>query len=252
MIRPDFSFEKRLWEKGLKFIGGCDEVGRGCFAGPVVAGVCVFDKNSYFQTPVLNEIGEAIYINDSKRLTNLRREKADGWIKRNCLAWGVGLGTVAEINKVGLSKATFSAFRRAVREVSEKLNTRVEYLLIDAFYIPYIRGLCMPHKTDKLKNRKTKELKKYKFCGNQLAIVYGDEMSISIAAASIIAKVYRDNLMISLSKKYKAYGWEKNKGYGTIKHCETIKKYGLTRHHRKQFVQTFLNNSFSSQVRSET
>lgn len=101
----------------------------------------------------------------------------------------------------------------------------IDFLLIDAFYLPYTKGL----------RRK-----------NQLAIIKGDQKSFSIAAASIIAKVYRDNLMVKLSRKYEKYGWRKNKGYGTKKHIQAIKKWGITRLHRKQFLSKLLQSTQSS------
>jgi ribonuclease HII len=246
---PDFRFENKLWRKGYKFVAGCDEVGRGCFAGPVVASVCIFAPNSKFKFTTSNEVQKNIVINDSKKLTRLQRERASRWIKENCIGWGIGLGSVAEINRLGLSKATNSAFRRAVKDLNKKVKHGVDYLLIDAFYIPYIRGLLMPLKTQKLLNKKSKKLKDIKPYAGQLAIVNGDERSFSIAAASIIAKVYRDKLMKDLSKKFVTYGWETNKGYGTRKHISEIKKHGSTKHHRKIFVASCLNNSSSFPVR---
>src|SRR3989344_9227173 len=106
---PDFYFERKLWLKGCEFVAGCDEVGRGCFAGPVVCGCVAFDKKT------LNEIftNETPKIDDSKKLTSKQREVADKWIRKNCLTWGVGIGTVAEINNRGIVSATSSGFRRA-------------------------------------------------------------------------------------------------------------------------------------------
>src|SRR3989344_2453503 len=102
---PDFHFERKLWKRGFKLIAGCDEVGRGCFAGPVVASACAFAPNSNFQIPqlrrgfvgqaIFNEKGEKIIINDSKKLTALQREKSAIWIKKNCLAWGIGKATAS-------------------------------------------------------------------------------------------------------------------------------------------------------------
>jgi len=127
-------------------------------------------------------------INDSKKLTSKQREAADKWIRKNALSFGIGEASVAQINKFGIKKATEIAFRRSIHSISQYHN--IDFLLIDAFYIPYVRGL----------RRK-----------NQKAIVKGDSLSISIAAASIIAKVYRDKLMLNLSKnpKYKKYNWHK-------------------------------------------
>ncbi len=242
---PDFSFEKRLWRRGFKFVAGVDEVGRGSFAGPVVAGCCVFDKKGIKKISL-----QDLKIYDSKKLKPKQRESCFLWIKENALAWGVGLGEVSEINKFGIGKTTLKAFRRAVNEVNKKLNKKfkgkkgkvgVEYLLLDAFYLPFIRGLPRK-KTQKLKGVKDKRESFEILDSNsrQLAIIKGDEKSFSIACASIVAKVYRDNLMKKLSKKYKEYGWAKNKGYGTKTHQEAIKKFGITKYHRKAFVRRLL------------
>lgn len=220
MELPSFSFEKKLHQKGYKFIAGADEVGRGCFAGPLVAGCVIFDKKMIFNFKNKKlPIGDGVIINDSKKLSAKQRKIADKWIRENAVSVGIGLVSVAKINKFGIKKATEIAFRKAVRDCKSK----IDYLLVDAFYIPYVKGL---------KRR------------NQKAIIKGDCKSISIAAASIIAKVYRDNLMLRLSKnrKYKKFGWEKNKGYGTLQHRDAILKYGQTRHHRNAFVSTWMKN----------
>ncbi|MGA3292284.1 MAG: ribonuclease HII [Candidatus Microgenomates bacterium] len=226
MTLPDFSFEKKLQKQGYKFIAGVDEVGRGCFAGPVVAAAVAFVPINNYQFTIFNKLQNKIIINDSKQLTPRQRELASFWIKRNAYCYGIGKAGVGEINKFGIKKATEIAFRKAIKNCNE----RIDYLLIDAFYIPYVKGL----------RRK-----------NQKPIIKGDTKSISIAAASIIAKVYRDSLMTNLNKnpKYRKYKWAKNKGYGTKQHQEAIKKYGSTRQHRKQFVETWINNSSSSQAR---
>lgn len=210
MELPDFSYEQNLWEKGFKNIAGIDEVGRGCLAGPVVTGCVVFDSLSFRPR---EESGEIPIINDSKKLSPKQRKLANDWIKKNSLKWGLGSATVPEINKHGIVKATNIAFRRAIINSEVK----VDHLLIDAFYVPFIKGL----------RRK-----------NQTPIIKGDCLSVSIAAASIIAKVHRDNLMLSLSKnpKYKKYGWGRNKGYGTKEHQLAIKKHGQTRLHRVSFL----------------
>lgn len=225
---PDFAFERKLWRKGFKVIAGADEVGRGAWAGPVVASAVAFAPNSKLQ--ILNS---KIRINDSKLLSQKQREKAEKWIKKNCLAWGVGEASVSVINRLGLGKATQIAFRRAIAECNKRLVTTdyslqqktkpvvrrlwtVDFLLIDAFYLPYTKGI----------KRK-----------NQFAIVKGDTKSISIASASILAKVYRDKLMVRFAQKHKRYAWGQNKGYGTKSHQKAILKYGLTRLHRKQFVR---------------
>jgi len=227
---PDFKYEKESWKKGFTNVAGIDEVGRGCFAGAIVAGCVVFDKNtiSTFKDTVLQG-SRKIIINDSKQLTSKQREAADKWIRKNAFAFGIGQASVAQINRVGIKKAWEIAFRKAIKDC----GVSVEYLLIDAFYIPYVKGL----------RRK-----------NQRAIIKGDSKSVSIAAASIIAKVYRDRLMISLSKqaKYKKYKWGSNKGYGTREHRNAIKKYGVSNQHRRAFVNTWLSKSEARNPKSQT
>ena len=239
---PDFSFEKRLWKKDYKFVAGCDEVGRGCFAGPVVTSCVVFQKNTFDTFDTFGTSDAFPKIDDSKKLSAVQRERAAKWIKKNSLAWGIGVGKVSEINRLGMSKATYSAFRRSITIANKKTGSRVDYLLIDAFYIPYVRGLRIPLKTLRLRSGQAKKFGDLEISGRQLAIIDGDEKSLSIAAASIIAKVYRDRLMESLSKKskFKKYGWDKNKGYGTKKHQEAILRHGITKFHRKKFIESFL------------
>ncbi len=204
---PTFKFENEYWEKGHKVIGGIDEVGRGALAGPVFAGCVIFSSGFVFSG------AEGDIINDSKVLTQKQREVASIWIKENSLSWGIGSASVAEINKFGIVKATEKAFRRAIKDS----NTKLDFLLIDAFYVPNIKNLRRER---------------------QLAIVKGDSLSVSIAAASIIAKVARDSLMtkLSLNPKYKKYLWHKNKGYGTLEHRNAIKNEGKTRLHRVSFL----------------
>lgn len=247
MKYPNFYYEKRLWKKGFKIVAGVDEVGRGCFAGPIVAAAVAF-------TPaicdMLYEIRDTIKIDDSKKLTERQRIITNKWIKENAATWGIGEASVAEINRLGMARATRSAFRRAVAKANIRAHARIDFLLIDAFYIPYIRGFPMRRKYIR-KKHKLRDSR-----ARQLAIVNGDEKSFSIAAASIIAKVYRDRLMEKLGKRknFQKFTWGQNKGYGTKAHREAILKYGTTRYHRKQFVETFykkeLNSSFSSPVQS--
>lgn len=201
MIYATLEEEKKLWNKGFKLVCGIDEVGRGCFAGPVVVGAVIF--------PLEVEIPPE-QIADSKLLKPMQRKRAVELIKSKALAWAVVEVGVPTINKKGIGKATQMAFRKAVKE----LDKRPDFVLIDAFYIKRLIGL----------RRK-----------NQKPIVKGDQKSISIAAASIIAKVHRDKLMKSYHKKYPYYLFGKNKGYGTKLHQEAIKKHGLTRLHRKSF-----------------
>jgi ribonuclease HII len=221
--KPTFKYEEKVWRRDFRFVAGADEVGRGALAGPIVAGAVVFDS----ARPGLAEV-EAVGIDDSKRLTKIKREELDRFIKKNCLAWGIGEVPVAFINRRGIVAATRCAFRRAIVECNRKLTLdsrhwTVDFLLVDAFYIPYVKGL----------RRK-----------NQLAIVKGDQKSLSIAAASIVAKVYRDKLMVSLARchleRLGMYGWERNKGYGTREHQTAIRRWGPTRLHRKLFIRKLL------------
>lgn len=225
MKLPDFSFEKRLWKRGFKFVAGVDEVGRGCLAGPVMAACVVFAPGT--------KIPKGVVINDSKKLSPKKRLRAFFWIKRNCATWGVAKVSAKVIDKIGMAKATQAAMRRAVISAEKRVNKRIDYLLIDAFYTPYIRGLPMARKSAR-KNTKLNDTS-----ARQKAITGGDEKSFSIAAASIVAKVQRDRLMISLGEKprYKKYKWVSNKGYGTKEHREAITLYGPTGYHRKTFLK---------------
>lgn len=203
MIFPTPDEEIKLWIQGYRYVCGLDEVGRGCFAGPVVAGAVIFSPGTALP----------IGINDSKLLKPKQREKLAGQIKEVALAWSIGEIAVSHINKKGIGKATQMAFRKAVKI----LPVRVDFVLVDAFYIKHF-------------SRK-----------KQKAIVHGDRTSLSIAAASIIAKVYRDELMEKLDQKYPRYGFSKHKGYGTADHRAAIKKHGLSRVHRKSFnLEKFL------------
>lgn len=200
MIWANLSLERKLWQKGHKLICGIDEVGRGSFAGPVVTGAVVFSSDCQIPTGIA----------DSKLLKPRQREELADKIKDSAKAWAVAEVGVKTIDKVGIGKATQMAFRKVIRS----LDTKPDFVLIDAFYIKHL-------------NRK-----------KQKPIKNGDRICLSIAAASIIAKVYRDKLMKKLSKVYPNYHLAKHKGYGTKLHQLAIKKYGLTRIHRTSFNLT--------------
>lgn len=203
MISPTLDLEKEFWDSGLSRVCGLDEVGRGCFAGPVVVGAVIFPSN--VQLP--------IGIADSKLLKPGIREKLSEEIKNIALYWAVGEISVEEINKRGIGDATQLAFGKAV----ENLSIAPDMCLIDAFFIKYL---------DKDK---------------QKAVKGGDSICASISAASIIAKVYRDELMVKLDKEYPGYGLAKHKGYGTKEHRDAIKKHGLSKLHRTSFnLENFL------------
>lgn len=197
MTYPTFDEEKLLWENGYTHIAGVDEVGRGCFAGPVVSAAVILPQNFKCVKPV----------NDSKKLTAKVRTELAAQIKEQAIAFAISEVSVTVINKIGIGKATQQSFRDAIK----KLTKVPDFILIDAFYIKHLA-------------RK-----------KQKPIVHGDVLSISIAAASIIAKVYRDELMQQFHPLYKVYDFATNKGYGTKKHQAAIKQYGLSSLHRKSF-----------------
>ena len=203
MLTPTLKIETELWNQGYSMVCGIDEVGRGSFAGPVCVGAVIFPKDG----ELLNGLA------DSKLLKPKTRQKLAEQIRECALSWSVAEVSVSAINKVGIGKATQMAFRKSIKLLSKS----PDFVLIDAFYIKHF-------------NRK-----------NQKAVKDGDSICASISAASIIAKVHRDNLMRRLGKKYPQYGFAKHKGYGTKKHQIAIKKYGLSRIHRKSFnLEKFL------------
>ena len=200
MTKPTLNEEKQLWREGFTHIAGIDEVGRGCFAGPVVAAAVILPQ----------EFNATDEINDSKLLSPKKREELAKIIKNHALNFAIAEISVEIINQIGIGKATQKAFLQAVTTLSLK----PDYILIDAFYIEAL----------------TKK--------NQKPIIHGDGLSISIAAASIIAKVYRDGIMQNLHPQYPQYEFHQNKGYGTKKHREAIKKFGLCPLHRTSFNLT--------------
>jgi len=175
---------------------GCDEVGRGCLCGPVVAAAVILPPD------FANE-----FINDSKKLTKVTREELVNIIKSNALAWAIAQASVDEIDKINILEASYLAMSRAV----EALQLRPRHLLIDG-------------------NRFKSKLDIPYDC-----IVKGDGKFASIAAASILAKVYRDEMMCRYAQEYPGYGWETNVGYPTSAHREGIMKHGITPLHRKSF-----------------
>ncbi|MBI2595601.1 ribonuclease HII [Candidatus Daviesbacteria bacterium] len=200
MVYANCRLEERLWQKGFQYVCGMDEVGRGCFAGPVVVGAVVFSPDS--KIPV--------GIADSKLLKPQVREKLAEEIKQVIPYCSTAVIGVDFINKFGIGKATMMAFRKAVK----LLAVNPDHILVDAFYIDHL---------DRIK---------------QTAVKDGDTICSSIAAASIIAKVYRDKLMEGLHEKYPQYGFAIHKGYGTKKHQEAIKIHGLSKIHRTSFNLT--------------
>lgn len=210
-------------------IVGLDEVGRGALAGLVVTGgVCFTEeiqskiitkpRNGYIEFRVH---GDEVCIADSKKLTPGQRRVASDWICEHAQAVGIGKSSVKKIDELGIVPATNQAFRKSVKEIQRALLSPIDLVLVDAFFIPRLPGIVK----DK-----------------QKALVRGDATEFCIAAASIIAKVYRDREMERLSQKkeYEVYLWGRNKGYGTSEHCAAIRKYGTTEQHRKLFVRKVL------------
>lgn len=199
-----WEYENELYAKNIKYIGGVDEVGRGPLNGPVVAACVVLPKNFELQG-----------LNDSKKLTEKKRNLFFDYIKKNCLAYGIGIVSPEEIDRLNIYQASKNAMIKAIEEVLKKIP--LEHILIDA--IP----LRLDIKTT--------------------SIIKGDSKSISIAAASVIAKVTRDKMMYELDEKYPQYGYKNHKGYPTKKHIEAIHKYGLIEGYRKTYgpVKEVLN-----------
>ena len=196
--------QMRCYEKKYQehiFICGIDEVGRGPLAGPVVAGAVILPKDC-----------EILYINDSKKLSAKKREELYDEILDKAVATGIGMASPATIDKINILQATYEAMRIAVQE----LKTAPTLLLNDAVTIP---GITLP----------------------QVPIIKGDAKSVSIAAASISAKVTRDRLMAEYDKILPGYGFAENKGYGSAAHIEALKKLGPTPIHRVSFIKNFVS-----------
>jgi len=209
---PSFEEEIKCWAQD-KLVIGVDEVGRGAFAGPIVAAAVVMPLS--FSFPLESILKE---VNDSKQVKPLLRIKLSEEIKKNALFWSIEEVNVSVINKHGIGTANRMVFRKVISDViraskQSKLDKEF-YLLVDGFHVKFVRDIGLSH---------------------QKAIVKGDEKSFSIAAASIIAKVYRDRLMKKYHREFPDFGFGRNKGYGTRKHREAIKLYGLSGLHRKSF-----------------
>ena len=191
--------ENALWGQGTTYIAGVDEVGRGPLAGPVVAGAVIFPQDT--------DESSLIGIRDSKELTASVRERLDVQIHEVALAVGIGRASVREVDVVGIVGAT----RRAMSRAIGKLQPRPQALLIDALSLP---GIDLP----------------------QQCPVKGDRVSLSIAAASIVAKVARDKLMREADRRYPGYGFSRNKGYGTREHMGALELQGPCIIHRVSFA----------------
>jgi len=189
-------FENQAIADGFRYVAGVDEVGRGCLAGAVVAAACILDL-----TKPLPE-----FLDDSKKLSEKKRRRIDEELRASVVAFSIAEVQADEIDRINILQATKKAMRLAI----EQLSPRADFLLIDALRLKEIN---LPQK----------------------AIIKGDAISASIAAASILAKTYRDNLMQEMCKIYPQYGFSKHVGYGTRAHFEALRQYGASPLHRKSF-----------------
>ena len=183
------------FENLMKILAGVDEVGRGSLIGPVYAGAVILKKS----------INKRL-LKDSKKLSKKKREELCSYIKKNSI-WAIGQASIKEIEKINILYASLLAMKRAII----KLKKKPSLVLIDGNKLPNLKGYNLKY------------------------IIKGDQKIPSISAASIIAKVSRDKFIKTLSKKFKNYGWDTNYGYGTKKHLRAIKKFGITKYHRKTF-----------------
>jgi ribonuclease HII len=203
-----FKHELQYYKSGRESIIGCDEVGRGCLAGPVVAAAVVFD---WSKPEDIRRLARLAVIHDSKKLTAEQREFADKLIRTVALKVSVGVVSVKVIDKINILQASLRAMKRGIAALCPDSEERAIILIDGNQKIP---GIMHAQET----------------------VIGGDGKVFSIAAASIVAKVYRDKLMAKLHQGYPVYGWDKNKGYGTPTHKKALKKHGITEHHRVSFV----------------
>ena len=196
-IIDNWKYEKELFKSGINYIGGVDEVGRGPLIGNVVAACCVLPND--FKLDGLT---------DSKKLSEKKRDEYYDYIVKNSIAYGIGKVSPEEIDEINIYEASRKAMMIAINQVRKQIN--LEHVLVDAMPLP---DLDIPH----------------------TSIIKGDMKSISIAAASVLAKVIRDREMYELDEKYPMYGFKNHKGYPTKKHIEAINTYGLIEGYRKTY-----------------
>ena len=196
---PDLSFEQALWSSGVEFIGGVDEAGRGALAGPVAAGVVILPNRA-------DLIIQLSGVRDSKQMSPKQRGEWAERLHGMALAWGVGLASAGEIDAIGIVPATRLAARRALMQ----LRVMPQHLLLDYLRLPEV---SLP----------------------QTPLVKGDQRSLSIAAASILAKTARDGLLCDYERQYPGYGFAAHKGYGTLAHRRAMQRLGLSPIHRRSF-----------------
>ena len=194
---PDYSIEQELHAQGFTCVCGVDEAGRGPLCGPVFAAACILPDGLYIEG-----------LNDSKKLTEKKREKLFDIIKKEAVAYSIASADVEEINEMNILEADLLAMRRAI----DGLGVKADFAIIDG---NIARDFQIPAR----------------------AVVKGDSKSMSIAAASVLAKVARDRLCLELDREYPQYGIAKHKGYGTKEHMDALRKYGPSPIHRKKFVR---------------
>ena len=195
-------FEEKLYQDGIEYIAGIDEAGRGPLAGPVVIGCAIMHKDSFIE-----------YVNDSKKLSETKREVLYEKITNKAISWSTGIVWQGEIDELNILNATKKALTTAI----DKLEVKPDKILVDAIDKIDTRGI--PY----------------------ISIIKGDAKIYSISAASIIAKVTRDRIMKEYDEVYPQYGFSGHKGYGTAKHIQAIKEYGICPLHRKTFTKNFVN-----------
>lgn len=198
----DFEIEREYAAKGFKLICGIDEAGRGPLAGPVYAAAVILPDGCEIEG-----------LNDSKKLTEKKREALFDVVRQKALYWGIGSADEKEIDEINILQATFLAMRRAV----ENMGIKPDLALVD--------GNQKPHIADGIE---------------EVTVIKGDAKSMSIAAASILAKVSRDRFMLEIAEKYPEYEFPKHKGYGTKLHYEKIAEYGVSDIHRKSFLKKII------------
>ena len=194
--------ENELYNQGIEYIAGIDEAGRGPLAGPVVVGCVIMPKDSFIEG-----------VNDSKKISEKKREKLYEQITSEAIAWNVGIVSQEEIDELNILVATKKALTMAI----QGLEIKPDLILVDA--LNNINTLGIPFKS----------------------IIKGDAKNYCISAASIIAKVTRDRIMLGYDEIYPQYGFAKHKGYGTAQHIQALKEYGPCILHRKSFIKNFIN-----------
>ncbi|MBI2631153.1 ribonuclease HII [Candidatus Nomurabacteria bacterium] len=212
MLLPHFKNELKCLKEGFTLVAGCDEAGRGPMAGPVVAAACILDPKSIGKTRSKNKWYARV--RDSKTIPETERETLAKKILENAVACGVGIVSETDVDALNIHHASLLAMRRAVEDILVKIPKPGKiFVLVDGrFKIPEVAT-------------------------EQMAIISGDALVLSIAAASIIAKTHRDAIMRELDAKFPEYGWKRNKGYNTREHQKALKKFGASAVHRKTFIK---------------